>query len=112
MRKLFIAVAATVILTALAASALAARRTVRVGDNYFVRARGVPTVTVNRGDRVTWRFAGGDPHNVHAIRGPARFRSPPRQAGMYVRRMARRGTYTIICDIHGGRDQKMKLVVR
>jgi plastocyanin len=112
MRRLTIAVVATAILAALAASAWAARRTVRVGDNYFVRSRGVPTVTVSRGDRVTWRFAGRDPHNVHAVRGPARFRSPTRQSGSYSRRMTRRGTYTIVCDIHGGRDQRMRLVVR
>ena len=112
MRKPLAAALTATLLVTLAASALAATRTVRVGDNYFVRARGVPTVTVSRGDRVTWRFVGDDPHNVRASRGPARFSSPTKRSGRYSRRMTRRGTYTIVCDIHGARDQRMKLVVR
>ena len=112
MRRLLAAATATAILAGLAASAIAATRTIRVGDNYFVRTRGVPTVTVHRGDRVTWRFAGADPHNVSVASGPVRFRSPVRRSGSYSRRMTRRGSYVIICTIHGARDQKMRLVVR
>ena len=33
-------------------------------------------------------------------------------SGSYSKRMRRSGTYTIICTVHGGGDQKMKLVVR
>lgn len=112
MRKLPAAVLAAITLAALTTSALAATRTVRVGDNYFVRSRGVPTVTVTRGDRVTWRFVGSDPHNVSVARGPVRFRSPTKVRGSYSRRLTRRGTYTIVCEIHGARDQQMRLVVR
>ncbi len=96
----------------LCTTALAATRTVRVGDNYFIRDRGVPRLSVDRGDRVEWRFVGADPHNVRAIRGPARFKSPTRVRGSFARKMTRSGTYTIICDIHGARDQRMTLVVR
>jgi plastocyanin len=95
-----------------AAASAAANRSVRVGDNWFVRRRGVPTVTVRRGDRVTWRFTGREPHNVVSQGGPARFGSPTRRSGTYARRMTRSGTYTIVCTIHGGRDQRMRLVVR
>jgi plastocyanin len=112
MRKLVSAALAATLIATLAATALAATRSVRVGDNYFVRAKGVPTVTVTRGDRVRWRFVGDDPHNVRVTRGPVRFSSPTKVRGSYSRRMTRRGTYTLICDIHGGRDQRMKLVVR
>ena len=38
-------------LGASAAPALAATKRVKVGDNYFVRDGGVPTVTVNKGTR-------------------------------------------------------------
>jgi plastocyanin len=112
MRKLVVASLATTLLVALAASALAATRAVRVGDNFFVRERGVPTVTVRRGDTVSWRFAGRSSHNVVATRGPQRFSSPVRSSGTFRRRMTRRGTYTIVCTIHGERDQRMVLRVR
>jgi plastocyanin len=107
--------AALLILTltaALAANALAERRTVHVGDNWFVRERGVPTVTVERADTVVWRFTGRRRHNVTVRRGPVRFHSPTMRSGTYRRRMNRRGTYIIVCTIHGGRDQRMRLLVR
>ena len=90
----------------------AASRTVRVGDNWFVRARGVPTVTVHRRDTVTWKWTGRRAHNVRVTRGPARFSSPTKNRGRYRKKVVRAGTYVIICDIHGARDQKMRLVVR
>jgi len=108
-----LAVLLVALLTAgVAATALAARRTVRVGDNWFVRPSGVPTVTVHRGDTVVWRFTGRRRHNVTARRGPVRFHSPTKRLGTYRHRLAHRGTYSIICTIHGARDQQMRLVVR
>jgi plastocyanin len=89
----------------------AATRTVRVGDNWFVRERGVPTVTVRRGGTVRWRWTGRRPHNVTVARGPVKFRSRTQSRGTYTRRLTRRGTYTIICTIHGARDQSMRLRV-
>jgi plastocyanin len=111
MRKLLVVVLAGALLATLAGAALAATRTIRVGDNYFVRAGSPPSVTVRRGDTVVWRFSGRAPHNVAAIRGPQRFRSPVRTSGTYRRRMTRPGTYSIICEIHGSR-QRMTLRVR
>jgi plastocyanin len=96
----------------LAATAVGARQTVRVGDNWFVRPSGVPTVRVDRGEIVVWRFIGRRRHNVTVSRGPVRFQSPTKRSGTYRRRMNRRGTYVIACTIHGARDQKMRLVVR
>jgi plastocyanin len=84
---------------------------VKVGDNYFVRASGVPTVRVSKGTRVKWVWRGQSVHDVKAVRGPVRFGSGPKSSGSFSKVMRRRGTYTIICTIHGGRDQKMKLVV-
>ena len=112
MRKLVVIAIVAVLTTGLAASAIAARRTLRVGDNWFVRANGVPTVTVERGDTGAWRFIGRRRHNVTVRRGPVRFHSPTERSGTYARRMTGRGTYVIICTIHGARDQQMRLVVR
>jgi plastocyanin len=111
-RKLVAIVIVAALTAGLAASAVAARRTLRVGDNWFVRPSGVPTVTVERGDTVVWRFIGRRRHNVTVRHGPVRFHSPTKRSGTYVRRVTRRGTYVIICTIHGARDQQMRLVVR
>jgi plastocyanin len=112
MRKLFLVVLALSALAALAGTALAATKSVKVGDNYYVRASGVPKVTVSKGTTVRWRFAGDNPHSVTVSRGPVKFNSGVRSSGSYRKKMRRRGTYTIYCTIHGASDQKMKLVVK
>lgn len=99
------------LLAVFAASAPSATR-VKIGDNYFVRPSGVPTVTVAKGTRVKWVWTGKHLHNVKTVSGPSNFGSRSMTSGTYVKRMRLRGTYTIICTVHGASDQKMKLVVR
>ena len=114
MRKLLVLVVLVLaggLMAVFSASAPSATR-VKIGDNYFVRPSGVPTVTVSKGTRVRWVWTGRSLHNVKAVAGPARFGSNSMRTGTYVKRMRKRGTYTIICTVHGGADQKMKLVVR
>lgn len=112
----FLALSAAAATTALAAAvavpAIAATKTVKVGDNYFVRSSGVPTVTVKSGDTVKWKWAGDAPHNVTVTRGPARFSSPTKTSGTFSKKVTKKGLYTIVCTIHGGADQSMKLRVR
>ncbi len=112
MRKLIVIAVATCSLAVLAATALAATRSVKVGDDYYVRASGVPRVTVSKGTTVRWNFVGDNPHTVTVSRGPVKFNSGVRSSGAYRKKMTRRGTYTIYCVIHGASDQKMKLVVK
>ena len=104
---------------ALAAAALAttvppalSAREITVGDNYFVTPRGVPTVTVSKGTKVKWVWQKRTLHNVKAVKGPAKFGSDSQVGGSYSKKLKKKGTYTIICTIHGGGDQKMKLVVK
>lgn len=112
-RTLTVAVAVAATAAALlTASAAATTRTVQVGDNYFVHASGVPTVTVRAGDTVRWKWVGRRPHDLRVASGPVRFASSTKRTGTYSRVINRRGTYTIVCDVHGARDQQMKLVVR
>jgi plastocyanin len=99
------------LLAVFAASAPSATR-VKVGDDYFVRKSGVPTVTVSKGARVRWVWRGRSMHNVTVAKGPAKFRSPSKTDGSYTKKLRKRGTYTIICTIHGAKNQKMKLVVK
>ncbi len=85
---------------------------INVGDNYFVRKSGVPTVTVAKGKKVTWKWIGKSVHNVSVTKGPATFRSPTKSSGTFTKKVTKKGTYTLICTVHGASDQKMKLVVR
>ena len=112
MRKLLLvpAIAAAALATAVP-TALSARQ-VKVGDNYFVRPSGVPVVTVSKGTKVKWNWTGKQPHNVKVAKGPARFGSDSMTRGSYTKKVKKKGTYTIICTIHTGADQKMKLVVK
>jgi len=88
-----------------------AARNVKVGDDYFVRSSGVPTVTVSKGVTVKWNWRGRRQHNVVAQSGPRRFQSALKRSGSYSRKMTVRGTYRIVCSIHQP-DMRMTLVVR
>jgi plastocyanin len=86
--------------------------TVNVGDNYFVRPSGVPTVSAAKGSRVTFKFIGHRPHTVSVKTGPSKFSSTRRSSGSYKTPTLRKGTYVLYCKVHGQRDQSMKLSVK
>ena len=111
MRRLFVVLSVPAVAAVFAIPALAATKSVKVGDNYFVRSSGVPTVTVKKNDTVRWNFAGERPHNVTVKSGPVKFRSTTKSSGTYSKKVTRAGTYTIICTVHGQSDQSMKLKV-
>ncbi len=110
MRKLLVG-AVAVCLLCCATTAFAASRSIKIGDNYFVRSSGVPTVTVSRNTTVKWNFRGDSIHNVTVSKGPVKFHSPSKDSGSFSKKLTKKGTYTIYCSIHGASDQKMKLVV-
>jgi plastocyanin len=112
MRKLIVLALAACVLAALATTALAATKRVKVGDDYYVRPSGVPKVTVSKGTTVKWRFVGDSPHSVTVSKGPVKFNSGVKASGTYRKKMKKRGTYTIYCTIHGASNQKMKLIVK
>jgi plastocyanin len=111
MRKLIVIALVVGCLGTLASVAMAAR-SIKVGDDYYVRPSGVPTVTVSKGSTVTWRFKGSNPHSVTVSKGPRKFNSGVRTGGSYKKKLSKRGTYTIYCTVHGAANQKMKLVVK
>jgi plastocyanin len=110
MRKLLVA-ALVVVFTGLFASQALAARTVKVGDNYYLRKGAPPTVTVSKGTRVTWRWVGDEFHNVTVSSGPAKFRSDLKTSGRFSRKLRRRGTYKILCSVHSP-DMRMTIRVR
>jgi plastocyanin len=112
MRKLIVLALVVGCLGVLASVAMAATRSIKVGDDYYVRPRGVPVVTVTKGTKVKWRFATRTGHTVTVKSGPAKFNSGLRSGGSYSKKLKKPGTYVIYCTIHGFRDQRMKLVVK
>ena len=94
-----------------AAPAAAAKRNVKIGDDYYVRAGSAPTVTVKKGTKVKWNWRGRRQHNVVVQSGPASFQSALMRSGSYKRKMRRVGTYRIVCSIHQP-DMAMTLRVR
>ena len=110
MRKLLVAMLIAAASAVLATQALAATRSVKVGDDYFVRKGSVPTVTVKKGTKVTWRWTGKDLHNLAVTKGPVKFRSSFKSSGTFSKRLTRTGTYTIVCTIHQP-DMAMKVRV-
>jgi plastocyanin len=100
-----------VALLVVAAPAAARTRNIKIGDDYFVRAGSVPTVTVAKGATVRWNWRGNRQHNVVVKSGPASFQSALKRYGSYSRRMRKRGTYRIVCSIHQP-DMAMTLKVK
>jgi len=94
------------------AAASGAASSVNVGDNYFVRPSGVPTVSAKTGTRVTFKFIGRKPHTASVKTGPSKFSSPRRSSGSYKSPALRKGTYVLYCKVHGQSDQSMKLSVK
>jgi plastocyanin len=94
MTKLISLLATAGVLVAVAAPALAANKTVKVVDDAF-KAK---TVTIHKGNTVTWKWAGHNPHNVKF----KTFTSKVQVKGTFRHRFTKRGTYHYVCSIHSG----------
>ena len=110
--KLIVPALAAGLLIPVAVAPGAATKRVTVGDNFFVRDGGTPTVSVGKGTKVKWVWKGDSEHNVKVAKGPAKFGSKSMTSGSYAKKVRKAGTYRIICTVHGASDQSMKLVVR
>jgi plastocyanin len=109
MKTLLLAALVAALIAVAGAQALAATKTVKIGNNFFVHRGRASTVTVGRGTRLTWRWSThGVTHNVTVVRGPQRFRSGNRRRGTFSHTFSKRGTYKIVCTIHSG----MRMTVR
>jgi plastocyanin len=110
MRKVLV-LTLTAALVAVAGGHAAARpaRSIKVGDDYFVRKGSPPAISVAKGTRVTFRWSGAGLHNVHARRGPRTFRSGYKSKGTYSQVLGRTGTYVVYCDIHA---PSMRLTIK
>jgi plastocyanin len=95
----------------LAVPALAATKTVKIGDNYYGRKGTSPTVTIHKGDKVKWVWVGKKDHNVYQIGGPGHFHSPTHKGSgaTFTHKFKVKGTYKFQCTYHA--DQHMKVKV-
>ncbi len=107
MRKLLLSLTLALALVPLAH---AATTDVLVKDDFFKPDR----VTINKGDRVLWRWRGDDVHNV-AIKRPGSSKiavaSAFKTRGRFAHRFRRVGTWRILCESHP-RKMRMKVIVR
>ena len=69
MRKLIVLALVAGCLGVLASVAMAGTKSIKVGDDYYVRPSGVPKITVDKGTKLKWRFGAGTPHTVTVKRG-------------------------------------------
>jgi plastocyanin len=83
-----------------AAPSLAANKTVKVDDDFF----SAKTVTIKKGNTVTWKWVGSNPHNVQFSK---KVKSKTITKGTYKRTFKKRGTFKYVCIIHSGMDGKV-----
>jgi plastocyanin len=107
MRKLIpvAAVVATAGVSLAAIPAFAATRTTGVRDDFF----SPKSLTVKKNTTVKWIWKGTNPHNVHVTKGPIKFKSAVKTSGTYSKKLTRKGTYRIVCDIHAGMKQTIRV---
>ncbi len=95
-----------------AAPAQAGKKTIRLGDNYFLPQ----SATVKKGTTVVWRWPGvdaaGDVHDVKLKSGPKgvkRFQSEAAATDYsFKRKLKVAGRYRIVCTLH----EEMRMTIR
>jgi plastocyanin len=113
MKKILAATAVTALAAAAAIPAFAATKSVKVGDNFYVRDGGRPTVTISKGSTLKFVWKGSSPHNIVKKSGPGgKINSGVKVKGAWSHKFTRGGTYTLYCTIHGLKDMGMTVKVR
>ena len=101
MKKLF-ALVIVIAAAAVAVPALAATRTVTVGDSFFVHKAGSHSVTIKKNGKVKWSWTGKKKHNVYETTKPTgapHFHSPTHKgSGTFTHKFTKKGTYKFICS--------------
>jgi plastocyanin len=95
-----------------AVAASGAKKTVKVGDNFFSPKK----LTVKRGTTVTWKWPGfdqaGDVHDVSLKSGPKHVKKFHSEAAAtdysFKRKLTVAGTYKIVCTLH----EEMRMTIR
>ncbi len=100
MKKPIAVLAAVAVCGAVAVPAFAATKTVKVGPGVKF---GPSSVAIAKGGKVKFQWTGGLPHNVRVTKAPKgarKFNISTRTKGTVTKTFTRRGTYSLLCDIH------------
>ncbi len=73
---------------------------VSIIDNAFHRRQDRPTIRLQAGGTLTWRWRSRQSHQVTLSSARKRLESPTRTAGTYSVQLDKPGTYTFVCSIH------------
>jgi plastocyanin len=104
MHKLLALLAVSIVAAVVAAPALGAGASVKVGDDFF-KAK---TVHITKGSTVTWKWVGSDGHNVVG-KG---FRSKIQNKGTFKHKFTKAGTFKYVCTLHADKGMKGTVIVR
>jgi plastocyanin len=105
MKRLIVLALAVAVCVAVAVPAFAATKTVSLRDNVF----SPKALSVSKGTTVKWVWKGRVPHNVTVVSGPQKFRSGNMTKGSYSKRLTKKGTFRIVCTIHPGMEQTIRV---
>jgi plastocyanin len=89
---------------ALSGTVAGASSTVSVKDDAF----SPKSLTVSKGTKVTFKWKGSHPHDVHAT-GAAKFKTAIQTKGSYAFTFKKKGTVKLVCDVHPGMTGKIKV---
>ena len=107
-RRLLLLLAITTSLIAFSAVSAfgASGKSVKVKDDLFAPK----SLTVSKGTKVTWNWAGVLRHNVTVKSGPSKFHSKTQVRGSFNHVFSKPGTYHLFCTVHP--FMKMTVVVK
>jgi plastocyanin len=106
-RAVIVAAIVAILVVATASVALAATKSVGVkksGSKYLFTAS---TLSIKKGDSVTWSWRGSVPHNVKG----AGFQSATKPKLTFTRKFTKAGTFPVVCTLHQALGQKMTVKV-
>jgi Tol biopolymer transport system component/plastocyanin len=73
---------------------------VSIFDNAFRRGQDRPTIRLQTGGTLTWRWQSQQSHQVTLRSGPQYLKSPTKTAGRYSIQLDKPGAYSFVCSIH------------
>ncbi len=113
MRKLLTLAVVSVGVAVFAVPALAATKSVKIGDIYFVsKAKNKGTITAKAGDKIKFTWVGKQLHNVVSSSGPSKIDSGnAKKSGTYTTKALKKGTYKLFCEIHTKAKQALTVKV-
>ena len=100
MNKFITALATAGAVAAVASPSFAANKTVKVDDDFF----SAKVVTINKGNTVTWKWVGSNPHNVVFKSFQSKLL---RKGAVYKHTFKKRGTFSYLCTVHSGMTGKV-----